>query len=229
MNSRNENVVWQPGHVSRQMFENRNGHRAALLWFTGLSGAGKSTLASAVQERLHAADCKSFVLDGDNLRHGLCSDLSFSSEDRSENIRRTAEVAKLFVDSGCIVLAAFISPLTAQRQLVRSVVGDEDMMEVYCRCSLDVCAERDPKGLYRRALAGEIKDFTGISSPYEPPAMPALTLDTARLNLENCIDRVIGLLVRRGVVTDRISPRLAHMLPDQRVQLAEMAGTAPDE
>jgi adenylylsulfate kinase len=210
------------------MFENRNGHRAPLLWFTGLSGAGKSTLALAAQKRLHATHCKTFVLDGDNLRHGLCSDLGFSSEDRTENIRRTAEVAKLFLDSGCIVLAAFISPLVEQRELVRTVVGDEDMVEIYCRCTLTVCAERDPKGHYRRALAGEISDFTGITAPYEPPPAPSLTLDTARLDLENCVDNVVGLLVRRGIIAGRIA-LAASGPPGRRAELAELVHSSPED
>lgn len=227
MEHRNRNVVWHPGNITREMFESRNGHRAALLWFTGLSGSGKSTLALAVQKRLHTGGCRTFVLDGDNLRHGLCSDLGFSSTDRSENIRRTAEVSKLFLGTGCIVLAAFISPLIAQRDLVRAVVGD-DMAEIYCRCALKVCAERDPKGLYRRALAGEISDFTGVSAPYEPPPSPALTLDTARLDLESCVDNVIGLLVRQSIITDRIAVAVSAP-PDRRAPLAELVHSSATE
>jgi adenylylsulfate kinase len=224
MERRNNNVVWHPGHVTRGMFESRNGHRATLLWFTGLSGAGKSTLALAVQKQLHAAGCMTFVLDGDNLRHGLCSDLSFTQQDRTENIRRTAEVAKLFLNSGCIVLAAFISPLVSQREIVRTVVGAEDMLEVFCRCTFDVCAERDPKGLYRRALAGEIRDFTGVSAPYEEPPAPALTVETAHMDLESCVERVIGLLIRRNVFGDSISPPGAQARFDHMANAAELAG-----
>lgn len=171
-----------------------------MLWFTGLSGAGKSTLAHATEERLHQMGCRTFVLDGDNVRHGLCADLGFSDQDRIENIRRVGEVAKLFLEAGVIVLTAFISPFQADRARVRSLVNEADFLEIYCDCSLEVCEERDVKGLYRRARMGEIKNFTGISSPYEPPVNPELRVKTSELPLQDSVDQVIDLLKVRGII-----------------------------
>lgn len=170
------------------------------MWFTGLSGAGKSTLAHAVEEALHRMNCRTFVFDGDNVRHGLCADLGFSVADRKENIRRVGEMAKLFVETGVIALTAFISPLREDRERVRSLVPHGDFFEIYCRCPLEVCEQRDVKGLYRRARAGEIKDFTGISSPYEEPDDPELVVDTGALSLEECVAKVVDLLKERGVI-----------------------------
>lgn len=192
------NTVWHQATVTRDRREQQNGHKAVILWFTGLSGAGKSTLAHAVEERLHQQSRKTFVLDGDNVRHGLCGDLGFSDDDRQENIRRIGEMAKLFVESGVIVLTAFISPFRADRQKVRDLVVDGDFVEIYCKCSLDVCESRDVKGLYKRARAGEIKDFTGISSPYEEPEKAELVVDTGQNSLEACVDQVIEFLQQRG-------------------------------
>ena len=175
------------------------------MWFTGFSGAGKSTLAHAVEERLFQSGCRTYVLDGDNIRHGLCGDLGFSPGERSENIRRVGEVAKLMVDAGVIVLTAFISPFRADRERVRGLMAHGDFLEIHCQCPLDVCESRDIKGLYRKARAGEVKEFTGISSPYEVPAAPDLVVDTAGLPLDDCVERVLALLRGRGVVTDRIS------------------------
>ena len=175
-NTRDNNVVWHQATVTRARREQMNGHRSVCLWFTGLSGAGKSTLAHAIEEHLHQLGCRTFVFDGDNVRHGLCSNLSFSIEDRSENIRRIGEMAKLFVEAGVIALTAFISPLRSDRQKVRTLLGQNDFIEIYCRCSLDICESRDVKGMYKRARAGEIKDFTGISSPYEEPEHPELVI-----------------------------------------------------
>jgi len=192
-------IVWHHATVTRQHREAINKHRSVIIWFTGLSGAGKSTLAQATEERLHQMASRTFVLDGDNIRHGLCVDLGFSVQDRVENIRRVGEIAKLFLDAGVIVLTAFISPFKADRARVRSLAGD-DFLEVYCDCSLEVCEERDVKGLYRRARTGEIKDFTGISSPYEVPDNPELRINTAALSLEASVDQVIDLLCARGIV-----------------------------
>jgi len=195
------NAVWHHATVTRRRREELNGHRSAAIWFTGLSGAGKSTIAHSVEEKLHQMGCRTFVFDGDNVRHGLCSDLGFSNEDRAENIRRIGEMVKLFVDSGVIALTAFISPFLADRQTVRSLLADGDYIEIYCCCPIEICEERDVKGHYRRAKAGEIKEFTGISSPYEEPQDPDLVLDTENGNIEQCVDKVIDLLIKRDIVT----------------------------
>lgn len=171
-----------------------------MLWFTGLSGAGKSTLAHAVEERLYALQVGTYVLDGDNVRHGLCGDLGFSADDRSENIRRIGEVASLFVDAGLFVLTAFISPFRSDREKARTLIGPDNFIEIYCSCSVEVCETRDVKGLYKLARAGSIKEFTGISSPYEEPITPALKLDTSLLSLDECADQVLALLRARGLV-----------------------------
>lgn len=196
---KSSNAVWHNATVTRARREQLNGHKGAVVWFTGLSGAGKSTLAHTVEERLHQLGCRTYVFDGDNVRHGLCGDLGFSAEDRSENIRRIVEMSRLFVDAGIIALAAFISPFEKDRQRARDRLG-ADYNEVYCRCAIEVCEQRDAKGLYRRARAGEIKDFTGISSPYEEPAHPELTVDTGTQSLEACADQVMQLLRRRGII-----------------------------
>src|SRR5210317_854612 len=163
------NVVWHNVSVTREMREELGGHRGAVLWFTGLSGSGKSTVAHAVEKKLYERQCRSFVFDGDNVRHGLCSDLTFSEEDRHENLRRIGEMTKLFLEAGIISITAFISPFKGDREHVRSLVPHGDFFEVYCECSLEICEARDVKGLYAKARAGEIKNYTGISSPYEPP------------------------------------------------------------
>mgnify|MGYP000220995075 CR=1 FL=1 len=194
------NVVWHHATVTRARREQLNGHRSAILWFTGLSGAGKSTLAHAVEEHLHQLGCRTFVMDGDNVRHGLCADLGFSEESRKENIRRVGEAAKLFLEAGVIVLTAFISPFRADRARVRNLVPHGEFLEVYCRCPLEVCETRDVKGLYKRARAGEIKDFTGISSPYEAPVAPERVVETGALSLEDSVADVIAMLVERGVI-----------------------------
>jgi adenylylsulfate kinase len=186
--------------IGRESRERQNGHRSVMLWFTGLPGAGKTTLAYAVEERLHMIGCRSYVVDGDIMRSGLCRDLDFSIEGRNENIRRVGEVAKLLVDAGVIAITAFISPLRNQRRSVRASVGPGDFLEIFCRCPLQVCERRDPKGLYRRARAGQITDFTGITSPYEDPENPELILETAKLDVKQCADKVINLLVERGVI-----------------------------
>ena len=198
--SKSSNVVWHQAEINRQKREAANGHKSAVLWFTGLSGAGKSTLAHAVEERLHELGAKTFVIDGDNVRHGLCGDLSFSDADRVENIRRVGEVAKLFVESGCLTLTAFISPFRSDRAKVRALLDEGDFIEVYCRTSLDVCEARDVKGLYAKARAGEIPAFTGISSPYEEPENPEIIADTGSLDLEQCVDQVIAHLQESEII-----------------------------
>jgi len=198
---KSSNVVWHETHVSQDMREALNGHKGAVLWFTGLSGAGKSTLANAVEDRLHQIKAHTFVIDGDNVRHGLCADLSFSDSDRVENIRRVGEVANLFVQAGVLTLTAFISPFRADREKVRSIVG-ENFIEVHCDTALGVCESRDVKGLYKKARAGEIADFTGISSPYAAPENPEIRVNTGTDDLPACVDQVIAYLQLKGVISD---------------------------
>lgn len=194
------NITWHHADVKRSDREQLNGHRAAVLWFTGLSGSGKSTLAHAVENALFERGCRTYVLDGDNVRHGLNKDLGFSPEDREENIRRIGEVAGLFTDAGVIVLTAFISPYRADRDKARGIVGDS-FIEVYTKCALEVCEERDPKGLYKKARAGQIPEFTGISAPYEEPGNAELVIDTGALSLEESVAKVFECLEARGVFT----------------------------
>ena len=201
MMQKSTNVHWHEGHVSREEREGRNGHRGAILWFTGLSGSGKSTLANAVDHRLHELGLISYVLDGDNVRHGLNGDLGFSPEDRTENIRRIGEVAKLFADAGALALTAFISPYRDDRDRIRETVArPDDFVEIFVYCPLDVCEERDPKGLYKKARAGEIPEFTGISAPYEEPVAAELVVDTSLNSLEECVELVLKHLVERGYI-----------------------------
>jgi len=186
--------------VSRREREELHGHRGAVVWFTGLSGSGKTTLASAIERRLFQAGCQVVLLDGDSLRQGLCAGLGFSPEDRSENLRRAGEAARLFANAGIIVLAAFISPLRADRARVRAMQAEGDFIEAWCKCPLEVCEQRDVKGLYRRARAGEVKQFTGVSAPYEVPLAPELSLDTAHGSLAECVELVLAELRSRGVL-----------------------------
>jgi len=200
MTAINSDTVWHHATVTRSRREELLGHRSAVLWFTGLPGAGKSTLAHAIEETLYGLGCHTLVLDGDNVRHGLCSDLGFSLADRAENIRRIGEVTKLFMEAGVIVMTAFISPLRSGRANARGLFPHGDFFEIYCDASLAVCEQRDVKGHYRRARAGELKEFTGISSPYEVPQNPELTVQTGELPLEDCVKQVLAFLRQRGVV-----------------------------
>jgi adenylylsulfate kinase len=195
------NVVWHHATVTRARREAQNGHRGAIIWFTGLSGAGKSTLAHAVEEALYQRGCRTFVLDGDNVRHGLSGDLGFSAQDRVENIRRIGEMAKLFMEAGVIVLTAFISPYRADRERVRGMVEHGDFIEIYCDSPIAVCESRDVKGLYKKARAGQIAEFTGISSPYEAPENPELTVNTGATELGVCVDLVLGEIAHRGIIS----------------------------
>jgi len=195
----NKNIAWHEPQVSREMRETMNAHRSAVLWFTGLSGAGKSTLAHAVEERLHRMGVRTYVLDGDNVRHGLCGDLGFSDVARRENIRRIGEASKLFVDAGVVVLTAFISPFRSDREQVRKLLGD-DFIEIFCNTPLEVCESRDVKGLYQRARAGEIKQFTGISSPYEVPENAEIYVNTGSLSLEESVQQVISYLSEKQLI-----------------------------
>jgi adenylylsulfate kinase len=194
------NITWSESHVTRAERERLLGHRAVTLWFTGLSGSGKSTLARAVEQALVARGVLAYVLDGDNVRHGLNANLGFSAEDRGENIRRIGEVAKLMNDAGLIVATAFVSPYREDRARVRALLPAGGFLEVFVDCPLEVCEQRDVKGLYRKARAGEIPDFTGISAPYEPPVEAELRVATAETPLEASTGQVLGLLESRGVI-----------------------------
>ena len=194
------NVVWHHTTVTRACREEKNGHRGAIIWFTGLSGSGKSTLAHTVEKELHQHGCRTFVLDGDNVRQGLCGDLVFSNKDRHENIRRISEVAKLFMEAGMIVLTAFISPYHADRERARGIVEHGNFIEIYCDTPLEICEARDVKGSYKKARAGQIPNFTGISSPYEIPENPELTLLTGTAELDTCVQQVITELTNRSVI-----------------------------
>ncbi|GAB4215740.1 MAG: adenylyl-sulfate kinase [Synechococcales cyanobacterium] len=195
------NILWHQGAVTRAKRERLNNHKSLTLWFTGLSGSGKSTISHALESRLYEMGCRTYVLDGDNVRHGLNSDLSFSDADRVENIRRVGEVAKLFLDAGVIVLTAFISPFRSDRRLVRQSMPEGDFVEIYCQSSLEVCEQRDVKGLYKRARAGEIRNFTGISSPYEVPEQAELVLNTGEDSIEDCVNQVVDYLLQRGAIS----------------------------
>lgn len=194
------NVQWQQMQVSRQEREQQNEHRACILWLTGLSGAGKSTLAQALDQFLFQHSIQSFVLDGDNVRHGLCGDLGFSNQDRVENIRRVGEVAKLFLDAGVIVITAFISPFRQDRARVRGLVADRDFVEVFCSCPLDVCEKRDVKGLYKKARSGAIANFTGLTSPYEEPDDPEIIVNTGEQSIDECVGVIVDYLLRGGYI-----------------------------
>lgn len=196
----NSSIVWHQATVSRQHREAKNGHKSFILWFTGLSGAGKSTLAHCVEENLFGRGCQTYVFDGDNVRHGLCSDLGFSEQDRAENIRRIGEMSKLFVDAGGIAITAFISPFRHDRDSVRASMAAGDFIEVYCEASLDVCERRDVKGLYQKARSGKIREFTGISSPYEPPLNPEIIVRSGEESLEACAAQVLGYLEKMGKI-----------------------------
>jgi adenylylsulfate kinase len=200
---KSSNVVWHQSTVNRKRREEKNQHKSVVFWFTGLSGSGKSTLAHAVEEQLYQLGLNTFVLDGDNVRHGLNKDLSFSDTDRKENIRRISEAAKLMLEAGIITLTAFISPFREERAMARSLMPHGDFLEIHCYCPLEVCETRDVKGLYKKARNGEIKDFTGISSPYEAPTNPELRIDTHALSLEKSVQQVISLLRARHILPDK--------------------------
>jgi len=188
------NVAWHHASVTRERREKQNGHKSCVIWFTGLSGAGKSTVAHAVEEHLYQLGCRTFVLDGDNVRFGLSSDLGFSKEDRKENIRRIGEVAKLMMEAGVITMTAFISPFRADREIVRMMMPDGDFFEVYCKAEIEICEARDVKGFYKKARAGEIKDYTGIDSIYEPPERPDILINTGEDSLEYCVNQVVNFI-----------------------------------
>ncbi|MDP7430492.1 MAG: adenylyl-sulfate kinase [Flavobacteriales bacterium] len=196
-----ENLFFHEHRVPRKEKEKRNQHKSRAIWFTGLSGSGKSTVANATEKVLHDMELQTYILDGDNVRMGLNKDLGFSHKDRTENIRRIAEVANLFADSGSIVLTAFISPYREDRDSAREIIGNEDFIEVFVSADLSVCEERDPKGLYKKARAGEIKGFTGIDAPYEEPINPELVVETDKYNIKECAQIVIEYLVKEGIIS----------------------------
>lgn len=198
MEKKSTNVVWHKMNVARKHRETLLKQKGILLWFTGLSGSGKSTVASALEQKLHSLGKITYSLDGDNVRHGLNSDLGFSDKDRVENIRRIGEVSKLFVDAGIITIATFVSPFREDRQKVRELLG-EDFIEIFIDCPLEVCESRDPKGIYKKARAGEIKHFTGIDSPYEEPINPEITVSTHLNTLEECVDKLMSHLEEEGL------------------------------
>ncbi len=194
------NITWHHSTVTKKERQQLNGHKSCVLWFTGLSGSGKSTLANAVDYELFQQGLRSYVLDGDNIRHGLNNDLSFRAADRKENIRRIGEVAKLFVDSGQIVASAFISPFKEDRELVRDMFAPGEFIEIFLNCPIQVCEDRDPKGLYRKARIGEIPEFTGISSPYEVPGRPEIIIQTNKHTIEDSVDKIIAYLKGREIL-----------------------------
>ncbi len=195
-----DNLTYHEHRVPRKLKEERNMHKSRVLWFTGLSGSGKSTVANATEKILHDMGLQTYILDGDNVRMGLNKDLGFSPDDRTENIRRITEVSKLFADSGSLVLTAFISPYRKDRDDARSVIGNEDFIEVFVSADLSVCESRDPKGLYKKARAGEIKGFTGIDAPYEAPENPELVVHTDKNNIEECAQIVVSYLKENNII-----------------------------
>lgn len=192
------NIVWHDSEVTKEERQRQNKHKSAVLWFTGLSGSGKSTVSAALEKELHELGIHTYRLDGDNVRHGLNKNLGFSPEDRKENIRRIGEVANLMVDAGLITLTAFISPYREDRDNVRALLGEDEFIEVYVKCSVDACEARDPKGLYKKARAGEINDFTGIHSPYEEPINPEITINTESQSLMESVQYIINYLKEKG-------------------------------
>ncbi len=194
------NIVWSDGYLKSQDFENTLKQKGCVVWFTGLSGSGKSTISALVQRMLYAEQHLAYVLDGDNIRHGLNKDLGFSPEDRVENIRRIGEVAKLFRESGIIVLTAFISPYRRERDTVRAILDEGRFLEVYVHADVETCKQRDPKGLYVKALAGKIPEFTGVSAPYEEPLSPELVVDTTKETVEESSQKVVDALRSRNLI-----------------------------
>lgn len=197
-----KNITWHDHIISKEDRQKLNSHKSCVIWLTGLSGSGKSTIANALECELHKRNKRTYTLDGDNVRHGLNKDLGFTDEDREENIRRISEVSKLFVDAGIIVMTAFISPFAKDRDIARTLVKEDEFIEVYIKCSLDVCEQRDVKGLYQKARAGIIKQFTGIDSPYEEPVNAEIILETDKLSIEESVQTLINYLQKKGFIND---------------------------
>ena len=197
---KNTNIIYHAASVTRERRNQLNNHKSVVIWFTGLSGSGKSTLAHSVEEILFSKGCRTYVLDGDNVRHGLTSNLGFSNEDRKENIRRIGEVTKLMMEAGLIILTAFISPFREDRIAVRNLISDGDFIEIYCKASLETCEARDLKGLYKRARLGEIKNYTGINSPYEVPENADLIIDTEQETIEDSVSIIISFLKKKTII-----------------------------
>ena len=200
----NQNTRWHEPTIKREHREELNEHKGKILWFTGLSGAGKSTLAHALEEQLHDYGARTYVLDGDNVRKGLCKDLGFSEEDRIENIRRIGEMSRIMMDAGLIVMTAFISPFRRDRRIVRELVEEGDFLEIFCDTPLSICESRDIKGLYKKARAGEIPEFTGISSPYEIPEQPELIVESGSSTVEDCVDEIINFLKEKEIIKNKV-------------------------
>lgn len=194
------NVIWFNGYLSREDRERLHGHKGVVIWFTGLSASGKSTIARYLEKQLYNLGCSTYVFDGDNVRHGLCGDLGFSPEDREENIRRIGEMVNLYVDAGIIAIAAFISPYRKDRESIRELAGKDRFMEIYIECPVDVCAARDQKGIYEKARAGVLKEFTGISAPYEPPETPDLIIRSYKEDAMEASQRVLDLIKERQII-----------------------------
>ena len=197
---KSKNIVWHHATITKEDREKLFSQKGVVIWFTGLSGSGKSTLANEVEVALFERGCHTYILDGDNIRHGLNKDIGFSPKDREENIRRIGEVAHLFAQAGVIVMTAFISPYLADREMARKLNKEGEFIEIYCRCALEECERRDTKGLYKKARAGEVKEFTGISAPYEEPAQPELILDTDKESLKESAGNVLAYLEKRGII-----------------------------
>ena len=198
---KSSHLIYHQATVTKERRNQLNNHQSKVIWFTGLSGSGKSTLAHALEEKLFNLGCRTFVLDGDNVRHGLNSNLNFSEKDRTENIRRISEVSKLMLESGMIVMTAFISPFSKDREQARNLISRENFIEIYCKASLEICESRDVKGLYKLARAGEIKNYTGIDSPYEIPVSPELVIDTDEQSLEDSVSSILSFLKFNGTIS----------------------------
>ncbi|MEW6068846.1 MAG: adenylyl-sulfate kinase [Nitrospirota bacterium] len=196
----NNNIYWQKLNVSKEDRRKNTGHKSAVIWFTGLPGSGKTTISKNLEKRLFEMGIHTYLLDGDNIRHGLNKDLGFSKEDRDENIRRIGEVAKLFLDAGILILCAFASPYTKQRRLVRGLVGRNEFIEVFMKCPLNICIQRDPKGLYKKSLSGEIKGLTGIDDPYENPEKAEIIIETDKSSIEESINIILDYLKKKEVI-----------------------------
>jgi adenylylsulfate kinase len=195
-----KNLTWHETTLTKAERQQLRGHKSCVIWFTGLSASGKSSIANALEKELFERNISSYVLDGDNIRHGLNNNLGFSPEDRKENIRRIGEVAKLFVDAGVVALTAFISPYKADRDTARQLVGENEFIEVFVKCPVEICETRDPKGLYQKARAGVIPEFTGVSAPYEEPEKAEIILNTDQLSIQQSVDTIINYLIKKGII-----------------------------